>query len=97
MQKGPHQRAGALGDILLIQIEPHRIVLAAEPGQLALGVVAGGLFEFFGTLGLGMGALEVREILFVADGLGGGAEGIPVALDPLGLLQDARIHHPADP
>ena len=64
---------------------------------MALGVVAGGLFEFFGTLGLGLGALEVREILFVADGLSGGAEGIPVAPDPLGLLQDARIHHPADP
>ena len=54
---------------------------------MALGVVAGGLFEFFRTLGLGLGALEVREILFVADGLGGGAEGIPVAPDPLGLLQ----------
>ena len=71
--------------------------IPAEPRQLPLGIVARALLAERRRLGERGLAAQIGEKLFVADGLGGGAEDIPVAPDPLGLLQDARIHHPADP
>ena len=43
LQKFTHQRTGAFDDVFFINIKPDRVVLAAEPGQLPLGVVAGTL------------------------------------------------------
>ena len=53
----------------------------AEPGQLTLGVVAGGLLELFGA-GIQRGRpLKIREELLVADGLRCRAVGLAVVID----------------
>ena len=65
----------------------------AEPGQLPLGVVAGGLLELV-RAGFQRGRpLKIREELLVADGLCCRAEAAAVVPDQLCLCQQTGIQH----
>ena len=69
----------------------------AEPGQLAFGVVAGGLLELFGA-GIQRGRpLKIGEELLVADGLRCRAVGLAVVIDPLCLIEEADVQHLVHP
>ena len=62
-------------------VQPDHAVHMAEPGHLALGVVAGGLLELFGA-GIQRGRpLKIGEELLVADGLRCRAVGLAVVID----------------
>ena len=63
----------------------------AEPGQLALGIVAGRLLEFFRAGFQWSRLLKIREELLVADGLRCRAEAFPVLPDMLRFLYKARF------
>ena len=69
----------------------------AEPGQLALGVVAGGLLELFGA-GIQRGRpLKIREEFLIADGLRCRAVDLAVVIDQLCLIEEAGVQHLVHP
>ena len=79
--------------VTVLQIKPDRIRLAAEPGQLALRVVAGRLFEPVHTVVEFLRSLKIGEELLVPDGLGGCAVPFPVTINQFRLLQNPAADH----
>ena len=69
----------------------------AEPGQLALGVVAGGLLELFGAGIQRSRPLKIREELLIADGLRCRAVSLAVVIDQLCLIEEAGVQHLVHP
>src|ERR1044072_2981444 len=54
------------------EVNPLKVGFAAEPGELALGVAAGGLLDLVDALGRGEGSVEQGADFAPAEGLAGG-------------------------
>ena len=85
-----------VNDVFFVEVKPDGVVLAAEPRQLPLGVVAGGLLEALGAVVEAGRALKVREKLLVADGLRGGAVAVAVVVDLARFVKNPVFHHQID-
>ena len=86
-----------LQDGFIAGVQPDDVFHAAEPGQLALCIVAAGLLEFVGTGGKFRSAFKIGKELLVTDGLRRRAVAAAVLKDQLCFFQNARFEHTVHP